>query len=173
MRPRSSTTMPKAAVGYAAAFQNTFTVSDLFSEGHRSAGSALSRRCTCLRHVGAVAHCRTQERTAMKRSDRRAGLITAALAALTFGTYGQITFAATDGESTHETRKETTTGRTAATPCEEQASSANSPLTLLIQPPVGSTVRLTYVPADGWKLDTPDAAPKATQGRVTPVGTSR
>jgi hypothetical protein len=109
----------------------------------------------------------------MKRSDRRAGLITATLAVLTFGTYGHITFAATDGEPTHETRKETTTGRKAATPCEEQASSANSPLTLLIQPPVGSTVRLTYVPADGWKLDTPDAAPKATQGRVTPVGTSR
>jgi hypothetical protein len=109
----------------------------------------------------------------MKRSDRRAGLITATLAALTFGTYGHITFAATDGEPTHETRKETTTGRKAATPCEEQASSANSPLTLLIQPPVGSTVRLTYVPADGWKLDTPDAARKATHGRVTPVGTSR
>ncbi|TDN69231.1 hypothetical protein [Paraburkholderia sp. BL10I2N1] len=109
----------------------------------------------------------------MKRSDRRAGLITATLAALTLGTFGHITFAATDGEPNHEARIETTTGRNAATPCKEHASSADAPLTLLVQPPVGSTVRLTYVPADGWKLDTPDAAPKATQGRVTPVATSR
>jgi hypothetical protein len=109
----------------------------------------------------------------MKRSDRHAGLIKATLAALMFGTYDQVTFAATAGEPTHETRVETTTGRNAATPCKEQASSANAPLTLLIQPPVGNTVRLTYVPADGWKLDTPDAAPRAAQGRVTPVATSQ
>ncbi|BFG81687.1 hypothetical protein PTKU46_97210 [Paraburkholderia terrae] len=100
-------------------------------------------------------------------------MITATLAALTFGTHDHITFAATDGEATHEVGNATTTARNAATPCKEPASSANSPLTLLIQPPVGGTVRLTYVPTKGWKIDTPDAAPKATPGRVTPVGSPR
>ena len=112
----------------------------------------------------------------MKHSNRRAAMIAATLAALMFGTYGEITFAATDGEPTYEASIETATGHTATTPCKEPASSTNSPLTLLIQPPVGSTMRLTYVPSDGWKLDTPaDApkAPKAPKGRVTPVGTSR
>ncbi|SEC68724.1 hypothetical protein SAMN02787142_1793 [Burkholderia sp. WP9] len=109
----------------------------------------------------------------MKRSNRRAAMITATLAALMSATYGQITFAATDGEPTHEASLETTTGHDAAAPCKAQASNANSPLTVLIQPPAGGTMRLTYVPADGWKLDAADAAPKAAKGRVTPVGTSR
>jgi hypothetical protein len=100
-------------------------------------------------------------------------MITATLAALMSATYGQITFAATDGEPTHEASIETTTGHDAAAPCKAQASNANSPLTVLIQPPAGGTMRLTYVPADGWKLDAADAAPKAAKGRVTPVGTSR
>jgi hypothetical protein len=100
-------------------------------------------------------------------------MIMATLAALMSGTYGHISFAATDGEPTYEASIATTTGHNTTTPCKEQASSANSPLTLLIQPPVGSTIRLTYVPADGWKLDTPDAAPKAPKGRVTPVATSQ
>jgi hypothetical protein len=109
----------------------------------------------------------------MKRSDRHAGLITATLAALTFGTYGHVTFAASDGEPAHKPRIEKTAGRSATTPCKEQTSNTNSPLTLLVQPPSGSTMRLTYVPADGWKLDNPAAASKAPQGRVTPVATSR
>ncbi|MGF6754434.1 hypothetical protein [Paraburkholderia sp. GAS334] len=109
----------------------------------------------------------------MKRSDRRAGLITATLAALTLGTYGHATFAATDGELSYETRIETTMSRNATTPCEEQASSAKSQLTLLVQPPAGNTLRLTYLPAAGWKLDTPDATPRANQARVTPVGSPR
>jgi hypothetical protein len=100
-------------------------------------------------------------------------MIAATLAALISGTDGHIAFAATDGEPTYEASIETPTARNATTPCKELASSANSPLTVFVQPPAGSTMRLTYVPADGWKLDTPDAAPKAAKGRVTPVATSR
>ncbi|ASW01924.1 hypothetical protein CJU94_27725 [Paraburkholderia aromaticivorans] len=109
----------------------------------------------------------------MKRSNRCAGTIAATLAALMLATYGQIGFAAADGEPAYEASIKNTTAHTAATPCKEPASGANSPLTLLIQPPAGGTMRLTYVPADGWKLDTPDAAPRTTRGRVTPVGTSQ
>lgn len=109
----------------------------------------------------------------MKRSNRRAAMITAALAALMSATYAHLAFAATDGEPTHDASIAGTTGHDAATPYKAQASKANAPLTLLIQPPAGGTMRLTYVPADGWKLDAADAAPKAAKGRVTPVGTSR
>lgn len=109
----------------------------------------------------------------MKRSDRRAGLIMATLAALTLGTYGHAAFAATDSEPRYETPMETATSRNATMPGEEQARSANSRPTLLVQTPAGNTLRLTYLAATGWKLETPNAPPRASQARSMPVGSSR
>ncbi|MET3232624.1 UNVERIFIED_ORG: hypothetical protein ABIC54_004832 [Burkholderia sp. 1263] len=102
-------------------------------------------------------------REEMKRLNRCAALLTATVVALAFATHGAVTFAAT-------------AARGAATPCEAQTGSAQSspgPLTLLVDPPEGGTLRLTYVPLDGWKLDTANGASTQAEGRVSPVGASR
>lgn len=109
----------------------------------------------------------------MNRSNRRAVTITATLAALMLGTYGQTAFAAGDDEPIHEANASTTSRPDAAGACNERTGRPDAPLTLLVQPPTGGTVRLTYVPVDGWKLDTPNATPQDNQGRVTTVAASQ
>ena len=50
-----------------------------------------------------------------------------------------------------------------------QGASASDPLTLLIQPPSGGAVRLTYVPDEGWKADRAASVAMQGQGRVSTV----
>jgi hypothetical protein len=55
---------------------------------------------------------------------------------------------------------------------EQETANAHSPLTLLVQSPAGSTLRLTYIQDDGWTFDDRDASFEPTEGRFTPAGVS-
>jgi hypothetical protein len=105
----------------------------------------------------------------MKRSNRVARMLLATLSTLTLVTFDQVTLAATAGDSPNDIQVEAAATRNAPAQHEQEAAIANSPLALIVQTPGGSTLRLTYVPDDGWKFDDHDASLKPTEGRITPA----
>ncbi|KXU83100.1 hypothetical protein CI15_28730 [Paraburkholderia monticola] len=109
----------------------------------------------------------------MKRSNTVARLLVATLTAVTLMTLDQVTLAATMGDSPDTVRVESTATRDAPAINEQETTTGHSPLTLLVQSPGGSTLRLTYIQDDGWKLDDHDASLEWTEGRVTPATASQ
>jgi hypothetical protein len=109
----------------------------------------------------------------MKRSNRVARVLLATLTTLTCATFDQVTLAATAADSPDAIQVEAAVTRIAPAKHEQERAIENSPLTLLVQPPDGSTLRLTYIPDDGWKFDDHDASLERTEGRVTPAVASQ
>jgi hypothetical protein len=109
----------------------------------------------------------------MKLSNRVTRLLIATLTPLTLVTFGQVTLAATAGDSSDAIQVEAAVTRNAPAQHEQETASADSPITLLVQPPGGSTRRLTYIPDDGWKFDDRDASLKPTEARVMPAVASQ
>jgi hypothetical protein len=109
----------------------------------------------------------------MKRSSRTAQLLLATLTSLTLVTFSQVTLAASVGDAPDAIQVEAAVTRNAPAQDELETSGANSPVTLLVQPPVGGTLRLTYIPDDGWRFDDHDSSLKSTEARVTPAAASQ
>ncbi|WP_233837169.1 hypothetical protein [Paraburkholderia sp. ZP32-5] len=87
-------------------------------------------------------------------------------------TLDQVTLAATMGDGPDAIRIEAATTLGAPAKHEQETANAHSPLTLLVQSPAGSTLRLTYIQDDGWTFDDRDASLEPTEGRVTPAAVS-
>lgn len=109
----------------------------------------------------------------MKRSNRVAWLLIATLTTLTLVTFDQVTLAATGSDSPDAIQVESAVMRAAPAPHEQEMAIANSPLTLFVQPPGGTTLRLTYNPDDGWELESRDASLKPTEARIRPAVASQ
>ncbi|MBB5444786.1 MULTISPECIES: hypothetical protein [unclassified Paraburkholderia] len=109
----------------------------------------------------------------MKRSNIDARLLVATLTTVTLVTLNGVTLAATMGDSPDAIRAETAATRNAPAKHQQETAITHSPLTLLVQSPSGSTVRLTYIQDDGWMFDDRDASLEQTEGRVTPAVASQ
>jgi hypothetical protein len=109
----------------------------------------------------------------MKRSNIVARLLLATLTAATLVTLDRVTLAATMGDSPDTVPVEIAATRDAPAKYGQKPAITHSPLTLFVQSPGGSTLRLTYIQDDGWKFDDPDASLEWTEGRVTPAMASQ
>jgi len=59
--------------------------------------------------------------------------------------------------------------RNAAVPCDASAAAVKGQLTLMIQPPTGNAVWLTYSADEGWRADNTTTVAKQVSERVAPV----
>lgn len=109
----------------------------------------------------------------MKRSNLVARLLLATLTAATLVTLDRVTLAATMGDSPDTAPVEIAATHDAPAKYEKKTAITHSPLTLFVQSPGGSTLRLTYIQDDGWKFDDHDASLEWTEGRVTPAMASQ
>jgi hypothetical protein len=109
----------------------------------------------------------------MKRSNIAARLLLATLTAVTLVTVDRVTLAATMGDSPDAIRVEAEATRNAPAKHEQETAITHAPLTLLVQSPGGSTLRLTYIQDEGWKFDDRDASLERTEGRVMPAAVSQ
>jgi hypothetical protein len=92
---------------------------------------------------------------------------------LALATSNQVTLAATEGNGPDAPQVEAAVARNAPAKHDQERPITHSPLTLVVQPPEGSTVELIYVPDNGWTLDDRDASRKRAEGRVTPAVASQ
>jgi hypothetical protein len=109
----------------------------------------------------------------MKRSNFAARLLVATLTIVTLVTLDRVTLAATTGDSPDAIPMEAVATRNTPAKHEQETAITHSPLTLLVQSPGGSTLRLTYIQDDGWTVDDRDASLEQTEGRVTPAAVSK
>lgn len=101
----------------------------------------------------------------MKRSNIVARLSLAMLTILTLVNFNRVTLAATMGDSPDAARVEA--AATSNAPAKDGQAVTHSPLTLPVRSPGGSTLRLTYIQDDGWKLDDRDSSLEWTEGHIT------
>lgn len=109
----------------------------------------------------------------MKGSNTAARLLLATLTIVTLVTCDRVALAATTGDSPDAIQVKAVATRNAPAKHEQETAITHSPLTLLVQSPGGSTLRLTYIQDDGWKLDDRDVSLERTEGRVTPTAASQ
>ncbi|SEJ97944.1 hypothetical protein [Paraburkholderia diazotrophica] len=108
----------------------------------------------------------------MKRSDTyAAAFVLRGLLAATFGAMSSMALAAASEGAVSNIATEPVAPNLAA-PCVAAASSGNGPLTLLVQSPTGSAVRLTYAANDGWSANPATTAAEQVSERIGPVDVS-
>jgi hypothetical protein len=95
------------------------------------------------------------------------------LTTLTVVTFVQVTMAASGNNGPDVIQAEAAVTRIDAAMPGKETAIADSPLTLLVQRSNGGTVRLTYVPDEGWKLADRDAGLKSAEARITPAVASQ
>lgn len=107
----------------------------------------------------------------MKRSNTAVRCIIAMLISVTLAAFGQAAFAATvttGGECLNAKPTSAAVTDSAPLPTEMKTASNNSPLTLFIEAPTGDTLRLTYLPPEGWKFARADGS-KQTEAALAPT----
>lgn len=108
----------------------------------------------------------------MKLSDTyAAAFVFHGFVAAAFGAMSSTAFAVSNEEPVSNIATEAVVPN-APTPCVNPASAGKGQLTLLVQPPSGSAVRLSYAASDGWSADPSTTVTEQVSNRVGNVDVS-